>query len=118
MIEGVINKANVEKMPTTDTQRRNNVQTDRKQNEEIINSENTKPVENSSLYDAVERIVNAAKMFDRKINLEVDQETNTVIVKVIDPETDEVVRQIPPEEILELSRNSKDLTGLLLSVEG
>jgi len=118
MIEGVINKVNVEKLPTTDTQRRNNVQTDRKQDEEVINSENTKPVENSSLNEAVERIVSAAKMFDRKINVDIDQDTNIVVVKVIDPETNEVIRQIPPEEVLELSRNSQDLTGLLLNVEG
>jgi len=44
-----------------------------------------------------------------KIQFEnVDKET---IIKIVDPETDEVIRQIPPEELMEMKSKMEDLTG-------
>jgi flagellar protein FlaG len=34
----------------------------------------------------------------------VDKETRRTIIKIIDPQTKEVIRQIPPEEALRISR--------------
>jgi flagellar protein FlaG len=66
--------------------------------------------------EALERIVYAANYFNRKIRLEVDNDI--MIVKVIDEKTGQVIRQIPSEEIVELSKNATDLKGLLINKEG
>ena len=49
-----------------------------------------------------------------ELEFSVDQETKVTIVKVVDSETGEVVRQIPPEKILAFMRQFND-KGLLLS---
>lgn len=41
-----------------------------------------------------------------------------VVVKVVDRESDEVIRQVPAEEILELKATLEDLRGNLIDTEG
>jgi flagellar protein FlaG len=48
------------------------------------------------------------------LEFSVDKETGATIIKVLDIETGEVVRQIPPEEVLAFMRQF-DKNGLLLS---
>jgi flagellar protein FlaG len=45
------------------------------------------------------------------VQFENNTESNELIVKVIDRETNEVVRQIPPEELLELTKHLNELRG-------
>jgi len=50
---------------------------------------------------------------NKKLQFVVDHRSNEVIVKVIDKETDKVIREIPPEELQRLYRNLKEAIGLL-----
>ncbi len=43
-----------------------------------------------------------------------DKDTDEVIIKIIDNETKEVIKQIPPEEIMKLKRFLTELQGILL----
>ena len=67
----------------------------------------------------VEGMVEALKDFSEtlqtKLNFSVDDGTNSIVVKVIERDTDKVIRQIPPEEMLELQEKMQDLTGFLLN---
>ena len=47
----------------------------------------------------------------------IDEETDAVILRVVNNETGEVIRQIPPEERIEVSRKPNDLFGPLVGVE-
>jgi uncharacterized FlaG/YvyC family protein len=51
--------------------------------------------------------------FSRKLQFVVDQDLNQVIVKVIDKETDKVIKELPPEELQRLHRYLKEAVGLL-----
>ena len=51
--------------------------------------------------------------FNKKLEFEVDQTSNQVIVKVIDKETDKVIKELPPEELQRLHSNLKEIIGLL-----
>ncbi len=42
------------------------------------------------------------------------KETERLVVQVIDPETSEIIRQIPPEELLELAVKLQEMIGFLL----
>ena len=44
-----------------------------------------------------------------------DDDNRTIIVSIINRETDEVIRQIPSEELLEIQDKMKELTGILLN---
>lgn len=54
----------------------------------------------------------------RNLEFNVDEESGRTVIKVIDSESRELVRQIPVEEILEISRRLNDMTdkhgGILL----
>ncbi len=57
------------------------------------------------------------RFMDRMIRLDVDDELHRVIIKLIDKETGEVIRQIPPEELIELAKKMKDIEGLFVDKE-
>ena len=44
----------------------------------------------------------------------IDEDTGRTVVRVVDAETDEVIRQIPSEEILSISKALDKLQGVLL----
>ena len=50
-----------------------------------------------------------------KLSFRVDDATKQVVVSVIDPETDDVIRQIPPEEMLRLAEKLDSTRGSLVS---
>ncbi|VAV85544.1 Flagellar protein FlaG [hydrothermal vent metagenome] len=53
------------------------------------------------------------KRLNTELKVEVDKDSNMVVVKVIDGESKEVVRQIPAEEFIELSKRMEDAIGML-----
>jgi flagellar protein FlaG len=58
----------------------------------------------------IERITLA---FNRKLKFVVDHESNQVTVKVIDGETDKVIKILPPEELQRLHNKLKETIGFL-----
>jgi flagellar protein FlaG len=48
------------------------------------------------------------------IRFRVDQESKDVIVSVVDKTSDEVIREIPPEEVVRMRERLKEMAGLLL----
>jgi len=52
-------------------------------------------------------------VFNRKLQFVVDHNSNEVIVKVIDKETDKVIKELPPEELQRLHNSLKDTIGFL-----
>ena len=51
--------------------------------------------------------------FNKRLKFEVNQEANIITVKVIDPETDKVIKELPPEELQRLHARLKETIGLL-----
>ncbi len=54
---------------------------------------------------------------NRQIRLEVDDELHSIIFKLIDKESGRVIRQIPPEEFIELAKKMRQMDGLLIDKE-
>jgi len=49
-----------------------------------------------------------------RVSFSPDKDTGETLIKVIDNQTNEVVRQIPPEELMRLKKRLEDLQGLLV----
>jgi flagellar protein FlaG len=58
---------------------------------------------------AVTEISEFVQATNRQLNFSVDEDSKKQVVKVTDTESGEVIRQIPSEEILELSDRLRDL---------
>jgi flagellar protein FlaG len=119
MIDGILEKKVIsENLPSSEIRSREQLNNEKnKKEEKIVNSEDLKKHEEIDTREAIERIMSAAKFFNRKIHLEFEKDLNITIVKVIDSETEEVIRQIPPEELVRLSKNANELKGLLINKE-
>ena len=57
---------------------------------------------------AMKRMNDYVQSVNRNLNFSVDETSGRNIIKVIDAETEEVIRQIPPEEMLALARRLVD----------
>jgi uncharacterized FlaG/YvyC family protein len=51
--------------------------------------------------------------FNKKLKFEVNHQSNEVTVKVIDPETDKVIKVLPPKELQRLHSKLKETIGFL-----
>ncbi|QIV79172.1 flagellar protein FlaG [Fervidobacterium pennivorans subsp. keratinolyticus] len=54
------------------------------------------------------------KIFRGEAEFRIDKDTNMVVIKIKDPETGEVIRQIPPELAIKLAKNIQELLGVLM----
>jgi len=57
------------------------------------------------------------KFMNRAVRLEVEKDLHRVIIKLIDKKSGEVIRQIPPEELVELAKKMKEREGIFLRKE-
>mgnify|MGYP001179515919 FL=1 len=68
--------------------------------------------------DAVQEMVDglnqALQAANKRLQFLVHETTGRIYVKVIDRETEEVIREIPPEKILDLVGRIQELVGLLV----
>jgi flagellar protein FlaG len=50
------------------------------------------------------------------LSFRVDKSTGKTVIKIMDAQTEEVVRQYPPEEILDMAASLKDLASNFFNV--
>ena len=71
----------------------------------------------SQLADIAEKMNQVSTVFNTSLAFTVDKPTGKPVIKVMDVETEEIIRQIPGENMLKLMSNMKDVLGMLLDVE-
>jgi len=70
------------------------------------------PISDQLMMKSIERANRAMLGMDRRFEYSIHEKTGDVLVKVIDTNTDEVVREIPNEKFLDLIANLQELIGL------
>ena len=73
--------------------------------------ERAAPTENISL---LEGFAQEFEMQARKVVFHVSVETGDLLIQVVDGETGDIVRQIPPDEVIAFMRRFREVLGLLL----
>jgi len=68
-------------------------------------------VSNEELQQAVTQLNDRMQQVERDLLFSVDDSSGQTVVRVVNTETEEVVRQMPTEEALRISRNIKDQLG-------
>jgi len=69
-------------------------------------------VTREQLHSAVAQANKIGELLDKRLSFDIDRKTNKVIVKVVDKSTGNVVRVIPPEEMLRMAAHLKQLKVL------
>ncbi|BCX89078.1 flagellar protein FlaG [Methylomarinovum tepidoasis] len=66
------------------------------------------PPQPEQVAQAVKQINDYLQTVQRNLEFSIDRDTRQVVVKVLDAESGEVVRQIPPESVLKLAKAMKE----------
>ena len=75
------------------------------------------PNEKDNVNEAIEKLKHAGEIFNRRLDFRVDEETNRVVVKVVDTATDKVIKEIPSEQLLQLVAKIQEMIGILVDEE-
>lgn len=79
----------------------------------FINSEKRK-VEEEQIISAIEKANKEFMIYDRKFEFSIHEKTKAIMVKVIDAKNDEIIREIPPEKILDMVAKLWELAGIMV----
>lgn len=79
--------------------------------------QSSQEVSAEELQQVVEKLNDHVQQIQRDLKFSVDDSSGRTVIRVVDSQTEEVVRQIPSEEVLRISRNLQqqleDVTGLI-----
>lgn len=64
--------------------------------------------------DAIKQLNEAVKMYNSDLQFSMDEDTKLRIVKVMDRDTKDVIRQIPSEDIVRIAKAIDDFKSLLI----
>jgi flagellar protein FlaG len=72
------------------------------------------PPERKEIERAVAQLEKMVAQFNRRFEISINKSINRIVVKVIDSESDKVIKEIPPEEIQHLAQKLQEMMGLLV----
>ncbi len=90
-----------------------NAQNDLIQNQSI----NKVTISQEELNRMMDEIRHKFSMLEKYLQIDIDQQLQMPISKIIDMRTEEVIRQIPPEWVVEILRRMEELRGVFYSKE-
>lgn len=73
-----------------------------------------KPVDAKELADAIEKVQDFTKTVANELKFSIDEDSGQTVVKIVDTATDEVIRQIPSEEMLAIAQALDKIQGVLI----
>lgn len=76
--------------------------------------ENLTAGKNIKFEEAFKKAKEYVKINNTKLSLSYDKEHNQPVIYVLDSETDEVIRRVPPEKLIELSGDEEKLKGFFV----
>lgn len=74
--------------------------------------------ERDALEQALEALAKGVRAWSTHLQFEIDEDSGRVVVRVIDTDSGETVRQIPAEEALRLAREGGDIRDLAFHTRG
>jgi flagellar protein FlaG len=69
------------------------------------------------LAEVVEQLSEVVTLMNKGLAFSVDEDSGSAIVKVMDIDTGDIIRQIPSDEALELAQKLQDVKGLLMKTQ-
>ncbi|SDW78358.1 flagellar protein FlaG [Nitrosomonas oligotropha] len=76
---------------------------------------NSSPRSEDQVNEAVQKIQGTVDNLAHNLRFSIDEDTGKTIIKVMDVHTEEIIRQIPSEEAVEIARTLDKVQGLLFN---
>lgn len=71
-------------------------------------------LDEETLQQGIENLNKNIRVFNSKVSFSIDKNTGRTIIRVSDRETNEVIREIPPEDFLKIASKLSELMGILI----
>lgn len=73
-----------------------------------------KNLQEKDVIDIIEKANKDFVVFDRKFEFSIHEKTKQIMVKVIDTVTEEVIRELPPEKVLDMVAALWEVAGIIV----
>jgi flagellar protein FlaG len=80
-------------------------------------TEQVEALDLKTLAEAIDRIQESVDLQNRSLQFKIDAPNNRVQILVIDRDTEEVIREIPPTEVLKVAERIRETLGLVFDAE-
>lgn len=74
----------------------------------------TVSVKDEQTVKALEKVLKALEGPETTLDVSIHKETKTIMVKVLNKETGELIREIPPEKTLDIVANMMEIAGIIV----
>lgn len=71
-------------------------------------------VSRETLEEAIQQLNHAVSLLNHRLKFSIDSDSRRLMAQVIDNETNEVIREIPPERVMNFVHRFQEFLGLLL----
>jgi flagellar protein FlaG len=88
--------------------------TERKKNPEEYIQMGNKSIAEEDVIGLIEKANKDFIIYDRRFEFSIHEKTKQIMVKVIDVTTDEVIRELPPEKILDIVASMWEVAGIIV----
>ncbi|WP_246317035.1 flagellar protein FlaG [Paenibacillus agri] len=72
------------------------------------------PVEREQLIQQLEKAIRAVQGPEKSFEISIHEQTHAIMVKVFDKQSGDLIREIPPEKLLDVAANMMELSGLIV----
>jgi flagellar protein FlaG len=85
--------------------------------QQVQDAQEKRDVKPEELQKLIEEVKRKFDMLSKYLKIDIDQELEIPVVKIMEKDTNRVIRQIPPDYLLELMKRIDQLLGLLVERE-
>jgi flagellar protein FlaG len=82
--------------------------------QQVQDAQEKRDIKPEELQKLIEEVKRKFDMLSKYLKIDIDQELEIPVVKIMEKDTNRVIRQIPPEYLLELMKRIDQLLGLLM----
>jgi len=74
-------------------------------------------VDKAQISDALAKMSKTIEFFNKRLKFSIDENSKRIVVKVIDSDSNQVVREIPPKEVLKFVANLHKFLGVFVDTK-
>ena len=82
-------------------------------NQQNQNQQTIEEITPEKINNAVNDLNKKLELLNSQLRIETDEDTGIQVIKIVDKDTKEVIRQIPPEAVLKVAKYLNEVAGLL-----
>lgn len=88
---------------------------DSKENQKIRTSTTGNvPLDQEKIIADLQKAIRAIQGPQKAFEISMHEQTHTIMIKVLDKESGDLIREVPPEKILDLAARMMEITGLII----